>query len=63
MLKHLFNREPESTRTIAVMHLLDGFSLKDVAEEVGMSVSGIRKRLRNLKGKLKELEEVEDAEY
>ena len=61
MLKHLFNREPESSRTIAVMYLLDGFTLKEVAEEVNMSVSGVRKRLRRLKGKLKELEEVDDA--
>ena len=62
MLKHLFNREPESTRTIAVMHLLDGFTLKEVANEMNMSVSGIRKRLRKLKTSLRELEDIDNAE-
>ena len=40
------------------MHLLDGFTLEEVAEEVGMSVSGVRKRLRGLRASLHELEGV-----
>jgi RNA polymerase sigma-70 factor (ECF subfamily) len=47
-----------STRTIAVMHLVDGMTLEEVARESGMSVSGVRKRLRTLKGRLQELEGV-----
>jgi len=49
VLRNLFGREPESSRTIAVMHFLDGLTLEEVAEEVGMSVSGVRKRLRRLR--------------
>jgi len=37
------------TRTIAVLHLLDGMTHEEVAREVGMSVSGVRKRLRKLR--------------
>ena len=47
-----------STQTIAVMHLVDGLTLQEVAREAGMSVSGVRKRLRTLRARLVELEGV-----
>jgi RNA polymerase sigma factor (sigma-70 family) len=47
-----------STRTIAVMHLVDGLTLEEVAREAELSVSGVRKRLRTLRGRLQELEGV-----
>lgn len=50
-LEKLFSNEKESTRTIAVMHYIDGFTLEETAEQIGMSVSGVRKRLRNLREK------------
>ena len=58
MLGQLFAKEQESTQTIAVLHLLDGMTLEEVAAEVGLSVSGVRKRLRTLRSRLKELQEV-----
>ncbi len=57
-LARLFGREPTSSRTIAVLHLVDGLTLEQVAAQVGLSVSGVRKRLRTLRGKLTELEGV-----
>jgi RNA polymerase sigma factor (sigma-70 family) len=57
LLARLFSQEQESTQVIAVLHLLDGLTLEEVAEEVGMSVSGVRKRLRGLRSRLHELEE------
>lgn len=56
LLTRLFTGEQESTRVIAVLHLLDGLTLEEVAAEVGMSVSGVRKRLRGLRSRLHELE-------
>lgn len=56
LLGRLFGREQPSTRTIAVMHLLEGRTLTEVADAVGMSVSGVRKRLRKLRHDLGELE-------
>lgn len=56
LLDRLFSRHPESTRTIAVLHLLDGMTLDEVAAEVGLSVSGVRYRLRGLRAELHELE-------
>ncbi|PJB40382.1 MAG: sigma-70 family RNA polymerase sigma factor [Deltaproteobacteria bacterium CG_4_9_14_3_um_filter_63_12] len=52
LLNRLFSREHVSTQTIAVLHLLDGLTLDEVAAEVGLSVSGVRKRLRTLKGRV-----------
>lgn len=49
LLDRLFGRHPESSRTIAVLHHVDGLTLEEVAKEVSMSVSGVRKRLRSLK--------------
>lgn len=56
LLARIFDNEQTSTGTIAVMHLLDGMTLDEVAQEVGLSVSGVRKRLRNLRAHVAELE-------
>jgi RNA polymerase sigma-70 factor (ECF subfamily) len=49
LLERIFHGEIESTRTIAVLHWVDGMTLEEVANEVGLSVSGVRKRLRTLR--------------
>jgi RNA polymerase sigma-70 factor (ECF subfamily) len=54
ILDRLFAGQPESTRLIAVLHYVDRLTLEEVASEVGMSVSGVRKRLRGLKDRLPE---------
>jgi len=58
LLGRLFSRVPASTGTIAVLHLLDGMTLEEVATTVGMSVSGVRKRLRGLRAGVAALAEV-----
>lgn len=45
-LDRLFGDEPETTRVMAVLHFVDGLTLEETAAEMGMSVSGVRKRLR-----------------
>jgi RNA polymerase sigma-70 factor (ECF subfamily) len=55
LLDRLFGRQPASSRTIAVLHYLDGLTLEEVAFEVGLSVSGVRKRLRSLRRVLGEM--------
>jgi RNA polymerase sigma-70 factor (ECF subfamily) len=52
ILDRLFAGQPESTRLIAVLHYVDRLTLEEVAGEVGLSVSGVRKRLRTLKERL-----------
>lgn len=56
ILTRIFSKEPESTRTMAVLHFVDGMTLEETAEAVGLSVSGVRKRLRTLQSKVKNLE-------
>jgi RNA polymerase sigma-70 factor, ECF subfamily len=62
-LDSLFEETPESTRVMAVLHYVDRLTLDEVAAEVGLSVSGVRKRLRGLREHLArfELEETEHA--
>ena len=55
-LDTLFRHEPDATALIAVLHLHDNMTLQEVAAEVGMSVSGVRKRLQKLRTKLHSLE-------
>jgi RNA polymerase sigma-70 factor (ECF subfamily) len=55
LLERLFARHPESTRTMAVLHHVDGMTLEQVARECGMSVSGVRKRLRGLRETLENM--------
>jgi RNA polymerase sigma-70 factor (ECF subfamily) len=62
VLGRLFRREQESTRTMAMLHYVDGMTLAEVADEVGMSVSGVRKRLRGLRAQLHDLLKEDESE-
>jgi RNA polymerase sigma-70 factor (ECF subfamily) len=53
MLERLFRKEKQSTREIATLHFVDGMTLQEVADEVGLSLSGVRKRIRELKARIK----------
>ena len=52
MLTRIFGDGTESTFEMAVMHYVDQMTLDEVAREVGLSVSGVRKRLRTLRERL-----------
>jgi RNA polymerase sigma-70 factor, ECF subfamily len=54
-LDRLFAKEKTSTGEIAVMHYVDKMTLNEVAEMSGLSVSGVRKRLRKLSESVKSL--------
>ena len=43
---------------MAVLYYVDGMTLEEVAREVGMSVSGVRKRLLGLRKSLQEMEKL-----
>ena len=62
MLAKLFGLDDPlaaSTATLAVMHLCDGLTLEETAREAGLSVSGVRKRLARLRGRLTALDAAE----
>lgn len=51
LLDSIFRNEKPSTREIAVMLYIDRMTLEQAAEQSGLSVSGVRKRIRLLKEK------------
>jgi RNA polymerase sigma-70 factor (ECF subfamily) len=57
LLARLFGRTKPSTAVIATMHYVDGMTLAETADAVGMSVSGVRKRLRGLRAELHAMED------
>lgn len=57
LLGKVFKTEQPSTRVIAVLHYVDRMTLEEVAQTVGLSVSGVRKRLRMLQKNSMELME------
>jgi RNA polymerase sigma-70 factor (ECF subfamily) len=58
LLDRVFKHEKTATSDIAVLYYVDGMTLKEIADIVGLSVSGVRKRLRQLKAHVKGLEEI-----
>ncbi len=50
-LDQLLGGERESTRTMAVLHYVDELTLEETAAQVGLSVSGVRKRLWGLRAR------------
>ena len=57
-LERIFEIQKPSTRSIAIYHYVDRMTLEETAQLVGMSVSGIRKRLRMLRADGLRLREV-----
>ncbi|TFG63206.1 MAG: sigma-70 family RNA polymerase sigma factor [Spirochaetales bacterium] len=57
LLDSIFMGEAEGTRTMAVLHYVDGLTLEETAQQAGLSVSGVRKRLRKLKANSDKLKE------
>lgn len=49
LIDALFESEEESTRLMAVLHYVDGLTFEETAARVGLSVSGVRKRLSGLR--------------
>ena len=52
ILARLFRREKSSTREIAVLHFVDGMTYREVARQTSLSVSGVRKRLRDFRARV-----------
>jgi len=57
ILERLFGREKPSTREIAMLHFVDGMTYREVARETNLSVSGVRKRLREFRARAMKAQE------
>ena len=49
VLDSIFSKRDEKDSLIATLHFVDGLTLEETAEQAGMSVSGVRKRISELK--------------
>ena len=49
LLEKIFSGRDSKDALIATLHFVDSLTLEETAEEVGMSVSGVRKRMSELK--------------
>lgn len=58
ILEKIFRKEKPSTREIAVMYFVDGMTLREVGDEIGLSVSGVRKRIREFRFRVKTKREI-----
>jgi RNA polymerase sigma-70 factor (ECF subfamily) len=53
IMDSILKNESELTRSICFMYHADGMTLKEIGEAVGMSISGVRKRLTGFHGRAK----------
>ncbi len=58
LLDRIFRTEKKLTREIAVYHYVDGMTLQEVANETDMSISGVRKRIRELRRRIEIKKEI-----
>ncbi|MCR5614366.1 sigma-70 family RNA polymerase sigma factor [Treponema sp.] len=49
ILEKIFSHRDAKDSMIAALHFVDGYTLEETAEQVQMSVSGVRKRISELK--------------
>ncbi len=56
-IDHLFKHEKTSTKEMMVMLYVDRMTLEEVAEATHMSVSGVRKRVREFRSRVQALKE------
>jgi len=57
LLDRIFRTEKPDTRVIAVYHFVDGMTLEETAKMAGLSVSGVRKRLKKLQEQARRVSE------
>ena len=51
VIEKIFESRDKKDSLIATLHFVDGLTLEETAEQIGMSVSGVRKRIRELQKK------------
>jgi len=58
LLEYVLGKENESTRKIAVMYFVNGMTIKEIAETMNLSISGVHKRLDKLRRKIRDKGEI-----
>lgn len=58
LLEYVTKNEQKTTRNIAVMYFINGMTIKEVAETIQLSISGVHKHLEKLRRKIRTKGEV-----
>jgi RNA polymerase sigma-70 factor (ECF subfamily) len=58
LLNIIFANVPADTKTMAIMYILDDMTYEEIAKEFNFSISGVRKRISELKRKAMPYKEV-----
>ena len=53
LLRYILEKEKETPRKIAVMYFVNGMTIKEIAETMGLSISGVHKHLDKLRQRIK----------
>ena len=59
LLEYVLGKENEPTRKIAVMYFINGMTIKEIAETMKLSISGVHKRLDKLRRKIRDKGEIQ----
>jgi RNA polymerase sigma-70 factor (ECF subfamily) len=60
LLEYILDREKETPRKIAVMYFVNGMTIKEIAETMRLSISGVHKNLDKIRRRIKEREESDE---
>lgn len=58
LLEYVTKNEKKTIRNIAVMYFINGMTIKEIAETMKLSVSGVHKHLEKLRRKIREKGEI-----
>jgi RNA polymerase sigma factor (sigma-70 family) len=58
LLTYILEKEKESTRQIAVLYFVNGMTIKEIAETMNISISGVHKHLAKLRRKIRDKGEI-----
>ena len=58
LLAYILEKEKESTRQIAVLYFVNGMTIKEIAETMNLSISGVHKHLDKLRRKMRDKGEI-----
>lgn len=58
LLEYVLENENESTRKIAIMYFINGMTIKEIAETMNLSISGVHKRLDKLRRQIRDKGEI-----
>jgi RNA polymerase sigma-70 factor (ECF subfamily) len=54
LLKYILEKEQETPRKIAVLYFVNGMTIKEIAETLGLSISGVHKHLDKLRRRIRD---------